>query len=253
MAGIAIVKILDYPKELTDKDWQKQKGTIGKMKKTGLGSELQKAEALHKKIDATKLDPGSASPGTKEELAQATKDALAYYKSAVGPLQDQLKKVVAAGKAAEATLKKMTGGGSAAKAAAAVAKAADVFGVTCKGLDLPGAVKDAQERIDKKNKLAAGFLNDSLKKFAVGAKAFLPDPTQASWESNIKQQGRSVSNSVKQLDAYNKKFWANFSKFQGFDLGTLKLSGDEDDVKAKRAKVVQLAMAQVKEIAAFKP
>ena len=151
-------------------------------------------------------------------------------------------------------MKKAVGGGAAAKEAAAIAKGLGNFAVTCKSIDLQASIKKAEERVAKLNALATKNLTDSIKKFLTGAKTFLGgDGSAGSWESSIKQNGRSVSNSVRQLDAYNKKFWSDFVKFQGFDLGTLKITEDDDKSKEKRKKLVKLAVAQVAAIAKFKP
>lgn len=248
MAGVSVTAIVNYPKTLTDADWQKKKGLIGKLKKTGLGDELVKAQALHKKIDATNLLP--QNPNTEEEIQAGIKAGKDYYAKMVEPLRKQLFEVDKVATKAADTLKKMTGGGDASKAALAVAKAATDFALTCKSLDMDGPLKEMRERIVKKNLLAAQFLVDAIKKFLVGSKVFLADGSKESWDENIKQQGRSVSNSVKQLDNYNKEFWAEFQKFQGFDQQTLKISGEAD--KDDRIKLVKKALLQVTEIAKFK-
>ena len=248
MAGVSVTAIIEYPKTLTDADWQKKKGLVGKLKKTGLGDELVKAQALHKKIDTVNLLP--QNPNTEEEIQAGVKAGKDYYAKMVEPLRKQLFEVDKVASKAADTLKKMTGGGDASKAALAVAKAATDFALTCKSLDMDGPLKEMRERIVKKNTLAAKFLVDSIKKFLVGAKVFLADGSKASWDENVKQQGRSVSNSVKQLDNYNKEFWAEFQKFQGFDQQTLKIS-DEGD-KDARIKLVKKALLQVAEIAKFK-
>ena len=248
MAGVSVAAIVEYPKTLTDADWQKKKGLVGKMKKTGLGAELVKAEAMHKKIDTVKLLP--QNPNTEEEIQAGIKEGKDYYAKMVEPLRKQLFEVDKVATKAADTLKKMTGGGDASKAALAVAKAATDFALTCKSLDMDGPLKEMRDRIVKKNMLAAKFLVDAIKKFLVGAKVFLADGSVKSWDENVKQQGRSVSNSVKQLDNYNKEFWAEFQKFQGFDLGTMKLMGEED--KDARIKIVKKALVQVAEIAKFK-
>ena len=254
MAGIDPAKLMQYPKELTNKDWQKKKGVGGKMTKTGLGAVLDKAEAAHKKIDWTKLDPNSDSPKTKADIEKAVAASKAYYKKNVEPLTAELNKVKSTAENAARKLEKTATGKSAGKAAKEIAKAADQFAVGTKSIDLEALVAKSNARVEKLNKLADKMLDQALKKWIAGQKAYLAsDQTVQDWEAHIKQNGRSVSNSVKQLEAYNKKFWKDFSKFQGFDLATLKLSDDEEATKAKRAKVVKLANAQVKEIASFKP
>ncbi|MCV2867515.1 hypothetical protein OEW28_02610 [Defluviimonas sp. WL0002] len=251
MAGIDIYS-LNYPKALTNADWQKAKGKIGKLTKTGLGDALTKAEAAFKKIDKSVLDPSSNPLKTMDELQDAVDRAKKHYAATVVPFAKELDNVIKAAKDAESKLGKAIGGKDAAKAAAAVQKEAEWLRVGCKSLDLEKPVEKVKADIQKKNDLAAKFLNDSLKKFATGAATFLRSPSKESWESNIKQQGRSVSNSVAQLQNYRAKFWKDFEKFKGFDQGTLGLEGDDDAVNEKRSKIVKLAVMQVKSIAAFK-
>lgn len=254
MAGVDASVIGTYPKEITDATWQKKKGVIGKATKTGLGDELKKCEALHKKIDWTKLDVTSNSPKTQADIDKATKEAKAHYAAAVEPLRKQLLSAKSKAEDAEKKLKKAVGGGSAAKEAALIAKGLGNFAVTCKSIDLQASIKKAEDRVAKLNALAAKLLNDSLKKFLVGAKAFMAgDGSAKSWNDLMKQNGRSVSNSIKQLDVYNKKFWSDFVKFQGFDLNTMKLDGDDEASKEKRKKVAKAATAQVVAMAKFKP
>jgi len=253
MAGVDAAALSVYPKEITDATWQKKKGLIGKATKTGLGAELQKCEALHKKIDCVKLDVGSNAPKTQDDIDKAIKEAKAHYAAAVEPLRKQLLAAKSTAEEAEKKLKKAVGGAGAAKEAAAIAKGLGNFAVTCKSIDLQASIKAAEERVAKLNKLATDLLNASLKKFLVGAKAFLAgDGSADSWNKLIKQNGRSVSNSIKQLDVYNKKFWSDFVKFQGFDLNTIKLDGDDDTSNEKRKKLVKSAAAQVIAIAKFK-
>lgn len=252
MAGIDIMKF-DYPKDLTNASWQKAKGKIGKLHKTGLGAELTKAETMFKSVDKIVLDPSSNPHKTYDSLAVAVKAAKTHYAGKVMPVSKQMDKVVAAADAASTKLKKAVGGGSAAKAADAVKKLAEQFRVTCKSLDLDTPIAKVKADIDKKNMLAAKLMKQSLSKWATGAKAFLSDPSWESWESNIKQQGRSVSNSVAQLQEYRAQFWKDFEKFKGFDSNTLGFNKEDPKLAEKMSKVVKLATMQVKAIAAFKP
>lgn len=250
MAGIKIGYI-PYPAELTDKDWQKKKGLIGKMTKTGIGDTLKKAEALHGKIDFAMIDPAKDNPKDKAELAKGKKAAEDYYKKSILPFSEQLSVVQKTAEKAVKDNAKMPKKSLAAMEA--IAKTAANLRVTMKSFDMDARLKEAEERIEKRQQLAAKFLVDSLKKFASGAATFLKDPTPESWGTNIKQQGRSVSNSVKELTAYNAAFWKDFEKFKGFDLGTLKLDDKDPKFGAKASALVKLALVQVKAIASFKP
>jgi ribulose bisphosphate carboxylase small subunit len=254
MAGVKASALMVYPKEITDAYWQKKKGVIGKTKKTGLGAELKKCQALHKKVECEKLDVMSYNPKSRDDIEKAVKEAKVHYAKAVDPLRKQLLAAKSTAENAEKILKKAVGGGSAAKEAAAVAKGLGNFALTCKSVDLEATIKEAEAKVNKLNALAAKFLNDSIKKFLVGAKTFMSgDGSAESWNSLMKQNGRSVSNSIKQLDAYKKQFWKDFVKFQGFDLNTMKLDGDDDKTKKTRLKLAKAATAQVVAMAKFKP
>jgi hypothetical protein len=253
MAGVDATALMSYPKEITNAHWQKKKGLIGKATKTGLGAELTKCESLQKKIDVIKLDVGSNSPKTQDAIDQATKEVKAYYSSAVEPLRKQLLSAKSKAEDAEKKLKKKTGGGKAAKEAALIAKGLGNFAVTCKSIDLQASIKAAEARVAKLNAIAAKMLNASIKKFLTGYKAFASgDGSADSWGKLMKQNGRSVSNSIKQLDAYNKEFWSDFVKFKGFDLGTMKLTEDDDKSKKMRKKLAKAAAGQVVAMAKFK-
>jgi hypothetical protein len=252
MAGVSASALIEYPKELTDADWQKKKGLMAKTVKTGLGAELKKGEALHKKVESHKLEADSNAPKSMEDLEVGIAEAKKHYREVVQPLINQLKTIVTEAKSAEAA---MTKGKykDAAAAAVIIGKKADLFAITCKSVDLEASIKRGTERVDKLNTLAAKLLMDSIKKFLVSSKTFLAsDGSVESWDDNVKQNGRSVSNSVRQLKNYNVVFWKDFQKFDGFDLGTMKLNDDEDKSKEKRLKLCRDAIKQVVEIAKFK-
>jgi len=253
MAGIRPdMFVLKCPPELADAHWQKKKGKVGKMVKTGVGAELKKLTSMLKKVDANALDPASTPSKTMDELRTKVAIAKKEYMAKVVPIKKQCQVIRDIATKAEAKLKKVPLGKDASKAAAAVSKAADWYSVTCKSLDLDGSIEKVKGDIAKKNMLAAKLLKASLAKYMNGAKKFLSDPTKDSWESNIKQQGRSVSNSVAQLTQYNAQFWSEFEKFKGFDLQTLRIEDDEDFAK-KTSALVKAAAKQVVAISKFKP
>lgn len=247
-----ISTIVRLPDELKDAHWQKAKGLLGKSKSTGVGAELKKLEAMHKKIDATKLDPASSPIKKRDEIPKRKQAAMAYYKSAVVPFMKQLQDVSKIASEAEKKLKKVPG--KASKAAATMSKAASTFAVTCKSLDLDSRVAKLEADMDKKDMLAKKELEPSIKKFLVGLKAYMSsDQTADDWSKLIKQNGRSISNSVGQLDVYKAKFWKDFQKFKGFDESGLGITGDEEADKKRRLAILKLVQPQVVAIAKFKP
>ncbi|MCF6305861.1 MAG: hypothetical protein L3J33_10880 [Rhodobacteraceae bacterium] len=252
MAGIRPSDLqISCPAELKNAHWQKAKGKVGKLIKTGLGAELKKLEIMLKKVDLAKLDPASSPSKSLVELTKKIVLAKKEYATKVEPLRKQLGVIRTKADEAEKKMKSTPMGANAAKAAMAVGKAADFYMVACKSLDMIGSVEKVKLDIAKKNALAEKLLKGSLAKFAAGAKVFLADPTEASWGKNIKQQGRSVSNSLAQLQNYRAKFWKNFEKFKGFDTGTLKIAKDPEFAK-KSSFIVKKAIEQIKQIAAFK-
>mgnify|MGYP001077292758 CR=1 FL=1 len=253
MAGIRPSDfVIKCPPELADAHWQKKKGKVGKMVKTGVGAELKKLHAMLKKVDTLALDPASNPSKSMKELQIKVAEAKKEYMKSIPPIKKQCLTIKSVAEKAEAKLKKMPLGKDASKAAASVAKAADFYSVTCKSLDLDSSVDKVKADIAKKNMLAAKLLKSSLAKYMTGAKKFLSDPTKESWGENIKQQGRSVSNSVAQLAEYRAEFWNDFEKFKGFDLATLKID-DDDNFGKKTSALVKAAAKQVVAIAKFKP
>jgi hypothetical protein len=247
-----ISSIGQLPKELTYASWNKAKGLLGKTKPTGLGDELKKLEALHKKIDQQKLDPASSPVRTREEITKRTQDAMAHYKATVAPMQKHLHAVSKVADAAEKTLKKVPG--KASKAAAAISKSASVFAVTCKSLDMKSRVAKLEGDMDRKDEIARKQLEPSIKKFLVGLKAYVgSEQTKQNWSDMIKQNGRSISNYVAQLPVYRSKFWKDFEKFKGFDEVALKITGDEEADKKRRLAILKMVQAQVAAIAKYKP
>lgn len=253
MAGINVSYLINYPVELTDKDWQKKKGLMAKTVKTGLKAELDKGEKLHKLIDTAKLLPTMNSPKTMEDLATGIKEAKSNYAKMVEPLISQLKTIVATAKKAEIALTKAKYT-DAAKAAATIAKTADLFAVTCKSITFEDEVKEAEKRIKMRVDLAVKELKPSIDKFRKGAGDYVDSPgTKTDWDTLVKQHGRSVSNCVSTIEIYRKEFWKDFEKFKGFDSDTLKIGSEDPKHVTLRLKVLQLALAKVKEIADFKP
>ena len=252
MAGIRPSDfVIACPNTLNDKDWQKKKGKAGKLTKTGLGDELKKFEALLKKVDTVNLDPASNPSKSLDELKERVIEAKKEYVSSVQPIEKQLRKVKDAATAAEKKLGKNPLAKDARKAAKQIEQDAGTYLVTCKSLDLEGSIAKVKADIEKKNDLAAKLLKGSIVKFAQGAKVFLGAPTKENWGTHVKQQGRSVSNSVAQLSNYRAEFWKDFEKFKGFDENTLGMK-EESDFSDKGVKYVRAAVGQVKSIAAFK-
>ena len=259
MAGISAIQLVkSFPATLTNTDWQKKKGVGGKMTKTGLGAELTKLEKLVKKVDPEDFNPYNGNPNrgqavkTKAQLEKCMLNVKESFRKVILPIRNQVQVVMKKATAAEKLLKTTKLGKGAAKAAANITKAASNFLVATKSIDVEPYVKLAKKNIKKLNDIAQKLMAGSLTKFVTGAKKFLKDPTEDSWDKNVKQQGRSISNCIKQLKPYNDRFWKIWeSEYKGFDLSTMKLKGDPQFDQKATLKVYS-ALKTVKAIGNFK-
>jgi hypothetical protein len=91
--------MLEYPKILTDADWQKQKGIVAKMVgETGMGAAMQKCKAVYDTINWMPLTALSTYKN-EEALAQAKAAAMQEgkkfetFRTALFALRDHAKKV----------------------------------------------------------------------------------------------------------------------------------------------------------------
>jgi hypothetical protein len=102
-------------------------------------------------------------------------------------------------------------------------------------------------------KFAAANLKSEIKALAVGCATFIQgDGSRASWDDNVYQQGRGFSNSVRQLPPNRDEFWKTLQKLRGFDLGALKLDGDDAKSITGRKTVAKIALNIAKEVKAFR-
>src|SRR5947208_3122160 len=89
--------IADYPKILTDADWQANKGKIAKIAgETGIGALMKKCEAAHKKVEwfnkyqaANRIDWRSIDPAkSKDEVVDETeKELTKLYMADAAPVR----------------------------------------------------------------------------------------------------------------------------------------------------------------------
>ena len=243
MAGLDVTKISCFPKSLTEADWQKKAGPLAKTDKTGLGPELKKAEALHKKLSPAKLQL-PAKPDTQDELQDALKAVDAYCKATIDPLVKQLGVVEATAKKTQAGLAKANGAAAVAKSAADIAKQAKDFAGELDSLDFVRAQMAARAALNKNNAAENKAMDVAVRKFIAGAKKFLEDDSADSWGLHIDAQGRNLSNAVHDNEEYTKKFWPKFQKFKAFDLNSLRLMDNDAKSREKRVMIVKAALLQ---------
>lgn len=242
-----------YPKILTNKHWQDKKGLMAKGVKTGLGDELKLAEKLHDKIDIAALTVNLGGAKDLEAVQAAYNATVTEYAKSVEPFMRQLETVIANAKRAETELKAEKHK-DAARAAANIKDSADTMLDRCSDLDLESPVKAATDQINQNMKLAVDSLKTVIKEMAEGCTAFITgDGSSASWNSNVLQQGRGLSNSVRQIPAYRNEFWSTLQKLKGFDLDMLGLSNDDAKSVLGRKTVAKIAIGIAKDVKAFKP
>ncbi|MEM9317350.1 MAG: hypothetical protein AAGA95_22315, partial [Pseudomonadota bacterium] len=198
------------------------------------------------------LDPSAKSGSfkTASDIDDAVDNAKDHYKKAVMPAMDQASAVVKAANAAAKQLKKAKGGGDAAKAAAAIGKTASTYAVTLKSIDLEACVQTARDDLQRKIDLARKLLKQSIAKMAGGIKAFNGAPSFGAWSQEVKQPGRSVSNSLAYLPEMQGGTWTAWQKtFKGFDESSLGLSPSDPEVVKKMQGLLGQAGSQLKQIA----
>jgi hypothetical protein len=216
-----------WPVVLTDKDWQKKKGTIAKVTaKTGLGTQMIKAYGLFKKINFDKFEAQRAIPLPHDRdipnIVKAKQNAMTFYKSQVEPTRNELKKLRdMAKKVSDDWKKSKTIPSSATKAALDVANAADSLSMELLGNSHTMAPRIASfdTMIETKKKAA----DEEIKKLAVTItnleKALgevAKTPTKAFWSAgntSAHQRCRSMCNTIRVVPVLKGKYWKTWQPF----------------------------------------
>lgn len=214
--------LTDWPPETTNKAWQKAKSIKDKVMgktKTGLGEELEAAEAAWNKINwvsldartaMSKIDPSSKFKGVEEfEFAKAVAEAELGNQVAV-----TRKILLKASKAAHNTTKNKD------LSKDAVAKATEISNTL---LGLEKHLRDIKLKdFDEKKTRYLELFAMEMKKFGTNIEQLekalttvLKSPTKETWNKEAKQKFRSVCNT---LGNYPKNFgdsWKTWVKFDG--------------------------------------
>lgn len=226
------LQLADYPSTLTNKHWQAKKGNIAKMVgKTGVGEQLTKCEAAHKKISWTLFD---ARMNGKLHSIQEVDDLLSKAKAEWGKVDGFRKELFKARDVLEESAKKFKANklvpSSATKLALEMAKEAETLAVLCKSMD----TKDFDEYKDSIQKI----IDLSLKKVGKDVnilidalKEGLKTPTYDFWDSTIKQKFRSVGNSLAVVPELKDKYWGTWKNYDGFQHSKVTAKGDPDEEK----------------------
>ncbi len=182
LAGIK-TGYLPYPSILTNKDWQKKKGLIGKMKKTGIGSALDKAEAVHKKIDWAYLAVNRENPANMEEPKKAIQEVKNYYASRSFPTNaltggcGQQVEGATGGRQEDDRWRGLVGEEG---DQAIVKEAKTQRKLRSRGRTKPD-IKQGGREIERRQQLAV-VRETTRPQFVVGAFSRRPDPTPESWD-----------------------------------------------------------------------
>ena len=210
-----------YPKELTNKAWQKEKSVLDKVKsktKTGLGEDLEAAEEAWNKInwnalDATramsKVDQSSKYRSTKEfDFAKAVGEA--ELKGPVALARKALLK--ASGSARDASQNKDL-------SKDAIKKATEI---SKKLLDMEKVLRDVHlDDFDEKKARFVELFAIQMKGFKkavseleAGLGEVAKNPTRQTWQDSVKQKFRSVGNTLGNFEEF-KEHWKVWVKFDG--------------------------------------
>jgi len=235
-----------YPDILTNKDWQKKKGTIAKMAgETGMGDQLKKLEAAFKKIKFEQMDAMNILTGanrTKENLEKFREDAKKYWNSDVKPCWEEARKTSDfAGKLAAEWKKKKTIPSKSREHVEAIEKAAGNLMVTLKSLDnlvLEPSIKKATAEAAKNEEKARKMLEGWITSIKTKAKAVDKNPTVETWRSELHQKIRGLGTAVGSIPELKKKWspvWNQYSS-DGFVLTAKNM--DEKAIKKKLDEVL---------------
>jgi hypothetical protein len=247
---MAINFLTDYPKELTNKAWQKEKSVMDKLKgktKTGLGDELEAAEAAWNKINWDSMHADNAmlkvdksgKYKNESEFDFAKKNAEAELKGAVASARKALMK--ASGTARDTSMNK-----DLSKDAIAKAKA-----ISAGLLDLEGKLRDIKlDDFDQKKdhwkqlmamqikglKTAADNLEEGLKKV-------VQTPTKVTWNQEVKQKFRSVGNTLGNFDQF-KDLWKDWVKLDGLQADRHPVLSKTDNVDPAKEKEIIIGLVK---------
>ena len=210
-----------WPKELTNKEWQKKKGLKDKLKKatkTGLGKMLEDAEKEWKKINWDSLDASTAmkpvDPSAKykaiQEIAFAKAQALAELKNQVATTRKVLMK--ASGLARDAA-KSGELSKDATVAANAISKGLLDQEQLIRTISLDDFAQKAQ-RFQQLFDMQVNKLDGDINNLEAAIKKVLKTPTHEQWNAEVKQRCRSVGNTLGNFDVF-KAQWKVWVKFDG--------------------------------------
>jgi len=219
---LAITFLTEYPKELTNKAWQKEKSITDKLKKntkTGLGDALEAAAKAWDKISWNMLiadnamftvDSGGKYRGEEEfEFAKANAKA-----ELAGAVASARKCLMAASKEAHNTSENKELSKDAVKKAVTLSKGL---------MDMESNLRDIKlDDFDEKKKrwlqlkdMQMKALKKDIENLEKALLAVAKEPTLKYWSDNVKQKFRSVGNTLGNFNEF-KEEWKTWQPWDGF-------------------------------------
>ena len=241
-----------YPKELTNKAWQKEKSVLDKVKsktKTGLGEDLELAESSWNKINWDALDATTAMGKVDQSSKYRSSKEFDFAK---GVAEAELKGPVAL--ARKALLKASASARDASQnkdlSKDAVKKATEISKTL---LDMEKTLRyihldDFDEKKARFEELFAMQMK-GFKKAVLDLEAGLGEvaknPTKTTWQDAVKQKFRSVGNTLGNFEDFKEqwKVWAKFDGLQAEKHPELSKPANLDPAREK-----ELILGLVKEV-----
>jgi len=254
---------LEWPEELTNKDWQKKKGALAKMAgKTDIGATMTDAKAEFDKIDWTLLEAAQMAipdrksiPKIKEAKAAAMSHITKVIEGKVRPKIKEIKELAAAAEAEWSKSKLIPK--SSAKHAALVSTTADHYWIALKSnsvtfTNLLDEYDKLVEKLVKHQKDQIELLKPQIEKLEVSLKACAASPSKANYlnlpskPESVHQRCRSMCNAISVLPNLKAKYWATWEPFGNkYPADARDGDGEAEDVKKMLTNIV-VALADFK-------
>lgn len=258
---MAITFLTDYPKELTNKAWQKEKSIVDKLKsktKTGLGEALEAAEKAWNKISWKSLiadnamftvDSGGKYRGEDEfEFAKANAKA-----ELAGAVSSARKCLMAASSAARETAENKDLSKDAVKKATALSKGLMDHEALLRDISLDD-FDDKKKRWLQLKDMQMKALKKDIENLEKALLAVAKEPTLKYWSDNVKQKFRSVGNTLGNFNEFKEewKIWQPWDGFQAERHPLVKKAKKGEEAAAAEQAIKAILKETIPELAKLK-
>lgn len=244
-----------WPAILTDKDWQKKKGTLAKMLgESGVGSAMTAAENSFGTIDFTQMEITrvlAKDRHSTENIEKGRSEAGDYYTKQVEPTRKLIKTVEDTAKNAATKWKKnKLIPSSSSKHADAVAGAADMLWMMLKSnssvmAQLNKTFDDTLDRNQRVRDQSISDLSKTIKLLEQSIEAYVKNISKAEWSNgntSVHQRCRSMCNAIRNIHELSDAYWGTWQKF-GDNYEKDAPEGGEEEKKAMTLKLKTLIAA----------